>query len=294
MKILYRQSPHNSGEKSVNCQLFDCGISNCYLKHILQEYADKSNTKKRHSHTGFELHLMIKGSQTYESAEGRFCVREGEFLMIPPRKAHRFITAEYPVEKYAVTFSYAPSQNARLDVELADKCCKGKLTGRITERIVAFEEELVKYLPTSRMLIENAVFEIAIYLMRECGNAAVLEKRREQLDAPIDERVELAKQFIIDNIKEPLQIGEVAAYCYLSEKQLTRLFKMSEDMTLAAYIRKEKVKYIEKLLSDKSMTLSEISETMGFPTESGFNAFFKKYNGMPPGEYRKMVTSGKT
>lgn len=288
MKILYRQTPR----KGENCSGFGAleafGIGNCYFKHILQESVDKSNTKKRHSHTGFEFHLMIRGSQTYESAEGVFCVGAGEFIMMPPGKAHKFLSAEYPVEKYAVTFSYAPA------FEVKDICIKGKIPRRVIEAIGAVEEELARYLPFSETLIENCVLEIALCLLRECLGEGGAEKRRAYVDGSVyDERVELARQFIDDNIEGPLQIGEVASYCYLSEKQLTRLFEIDMGMTVAAYIRQEKVRHIERLLADPSLTLLEISETMGFPNESGFNAFFKKYNGMPPGEYRKMITNGR-
>jgi len=294
MKILYRQiSRKNLSNSNVGC-LEACGIHNCYFKHILQEGSDKSNTKKRHSHTGFEFHLMVRGSQTYESAEGEFCVNAGEFIMIPPNKSHKFISAEYPVEKYAVTFAYAQASNIMSVFEVGNECAKGKLSLRIKENIAAIENEYAKYLSFSDILIENSVAEIALCLLRACAGEDITGSKKICVDtSPFDERVELAKQFIGDNIEEPLQIGEVASYCYLSEKQLTRLFEASMGMTVAAYIRQEKIRHIEGLLADQSLTLAEISETMGFPTESGFNAFFKKYNGMPPGEYRKMITNGK-
>jgi AraC-like DNA-binding protein/mannose-6-phosphate isomerase-like protein (cupin superfamily) len=289
MKILYRQTSRKS-EKREKCRAFEeLGINNCYFKHIVQENADNSNTKKRHSHTGFEFHLMMRGSQTYESEEGGFCVKAGDFLMIPAGKPHKFISAEYPVEKYAITFSYSALSDV-FGIGLGDDCCHGRLTERIMDRIATVEKELSEYLPAYDSLIENAVFEIAVCLIRECGGTMGAEKRRKQDDAiPGDARVELAKQFIDDNITEPLQVGEVAAYCYLSEKQLTRLFEANEGMSLASFIRKEKIRHIENLLADSSLTLAEISEAMGFPTEPGFNAFFKKYNGMPPGEYRRMI-----
>jgi AraC-like DNA-binding protein len=46
---------------------------------------------------------------------------------------------------------------------------------------------------------------------------------------------------------------------------------------------------IEKLLSDPSLSLRQISEKMEFNNEYHFNSFFKKYAGMTPGAYRKSV-----
>jgi AraC-like DNA-binding protein len=38
----------------------------------------------------------------------------------------------------------------------------------------------------------------------------------------------------------------------------------------------------------QTSSIKDISEIMHFNNEYYFNAFFKKYSGMPPGEYRKM------
>ena len=52
----------------------------------------------------------------------------------------------------------------------------------------------------------------------------------------------------------------------------------------------ERLDYVEavKMLADRSLSLKRISDIMNFNNEYYFNAFFKKWAGMPPGEYRKM------
>ena len=46
---------------------------------------------------------------------------------------------------------------------------------------------------------------------------------------------------------------------------------------------------MERLISDMTLTLKEISDRMNFNNEYYFNAFFKKHIGMPPGTYKKMT-----
>jgi AraC-like DNA-binding protein len=100
---------------------------------------------------------------------------------------------------------------------------------------------------------------------------------------------ELAKQYIEDNISHAPDVREVADYCGISTKQLTRLFKKFEDTSPGEYIIGKRVKHIEKLLADPSLSLKQISIIMNFENEYYFNTFFKKHSGMPPGEYRKML-----
>ena len=105
-----------------------------------------------------------------------------------------------------------------------------------------------------------------------------------------DHRLSIAKQYIEDNIERSISLSELAAYCYLSEKQLTRIFRQGEGVSAAEYVRQRRCRKIEELLAGSDLTLCAISEQMGFSSEYYFNAFYKKYAGMTPGAYRKSVS----
>ena len=293
MKILYRQSSKKQEESQRISHFRDYGIQNCYLKSIEQRAQDGSSTKKRHSHTGYEFHIILSGEQRYETTDGDFSVKGGCFLAIPKGRTHRFVSAAYPTEKYAVTFSLDDRAEDIFDGLDRIKCICKPVPDRILSNIRAVSEQLAYATTLSAQIIENCVFETVILLLREMGTVEKSSASHICGERSENERVELARQFISDNVESPLQVSEVAAYCHISEKQLTRLFYFSERLTPAAYIRRQRIKHIEELLRSPELTLYEISRRMGFPNESGFNAFFKKYNGMPPGEYRKMITNGR-
>ena len=99
----------------------------------------------------------------------------------------------------------------------------------------------------------------------------------------------LARQYVSDNIEFFPSVSDVAEYCHLSTKQLTRIFHKHLLMPPGEYITLERVACIEKMLLDEQYSLKEISEKMSFSSEYYFNAFFKKHWGMPPGSYKKMM-----
>ena len=137
----------------------------------------------------------------------------------------------------------------------------------------------------SQTLIENTVLEILVHAFRLAG-----EQENEETSGQTEhELVYLAQQYIEDNVEMAPSVAEVAEYCNFSTKQLTRIFKQFADTSPGEYIIKKRIKKIEKLLSDPSLSLKQISELMHFGNEYYFNLFFKKYSGMPPGEYRKML-----
>lgn len=68
---------------------------------------------------------------------------------------------------------------------------------------------------------------------------------------------------------------------YFSKK-----FKQETGMSLRDYVIKEKIEHAKLLLSQGRGSISEISETLGFHSQSYFGSIFRKITGMTPSEYQ--------
>lgn len=281
MKILYRQ-PAEAGKGRAD-PLFDFGLEECYLKQISLDADVKRTTKKEHSHTCYEIHLTCRGRQVYETEDGVFDVGEGQFLIIPSGKRHRLISYDENTEKISFTFVANASE---LPFERVTHCAMGKVPSEVEGSIGYILSERRSSLALSERLVAGRVLESIVLLLRQVCDFGY------EAEAPVcasDARVDLAKQYIHDNICTPLSVSDVAEYCYVCEKQLSRLFYKFEGISPASYIRRERIRHIEALLSDTELSLREISNMMNFTNEYYFNSFFKKNYGMPPGQYRKMI-----
>lgn len=280
MKILYRQAKRGNLPSAFE----HLGIEKCYLKHILSERDDAGIMKKQHSHTGFELHLLERGTQVYDTADGRFEVRAGTFLLIPPNQKHSIAQTEHPVCKYGLTFEW--KAHGTVLKNLPQVCVCKPIPPQVREALGFILAESGLSVGSSKLLVGNRVLESLFLLLRAAG---ATEPKEPQAEGGEDERVEMAKQYMRDNLHTQIQVGDVASYCYVSTKQLTRLFYKAEGISPSVYLRQAKIRYIESLLADTSLSIKEISERTGFANEYYFNTFFKKYYGMPPGQYRKMI-----
>ena len=98
-----------------------------------------------------------------------------------------------------------------------------------------------------------------------------------------------AKRYIDDNTGLFLTCEDVAAYCHYNSKYLGRLFKEETGKTMLEYIHSKKSKEAEHLLASSELSLSEISDALGFENEYYFNTFFKRINGISPGTYRRLI-----
>jgi len=275
MKIIFNQTASDplSG-------LYRFGVQHCCLKQLQPARDQKNITKKVHHHTGFELHMITDGYQTYV-VKGETCrIERGGFLLIYPNVPHQVIDSAEQTQKSALTFTFPLEETVR--------CVSGRMTDRILDTIAFLVKEKGQKKEFSSVLIENCILEVILSVFRLAGVKEESDSREETENAVLM----LAKQFIEDNVDRALSVDDVSAYCYLSTKQLTRIFNAYEEVSPGAYIKMQRIRRIETLLADPSYTLKQISEMMQFSNEYYFNAFFKKHAGMPPGAYRKMVGKG--
>lgn len=277
MRILFRQASKSP--------IFEqMGIKNCCFK-LIDLKSDRAKvTYKEHYHTCLELHVLLLGEQVYRVGEVEYRLKKGDILFFPSSVRHCAVKTETDTLKLGVMFELTPTSPFTVPDRVLQTVAVEGLSSTV---------EMLREDHTSRggggSLYEAYAMSTLLLLLRP----VMLRRKPSALStedgSEIDLRVAMARQYIADNIELHPTIEEVAAYCYLGTKQLTRLFLCAEGMTLNAYIREQKIAHIRRLLSDSDLPLSEISDRMQFSSEYYFNTYFKSHTGMTPGKYRQMM-----
>ncbi len=101
-------------------------------------------------------------------------------------------------------------------------------------------------------------------------------------------RIAKAIDFIESNLNEKLLLEEVAKEAHYSPYHFHRLFKIVTNETLNDYIVRKRIeKAASFLLHKKEITITEVSEKVGFTSLSSFSRVFKKFYGLSPAEFKK-------
>lgn len=273
MKILYKQR-ENSGARGLQ----NYGVQNCHLKNLFQERDRNNITSKPHRHAEFEMHLVTEGYQEYEIGGKRYKVEKGNFLLVYPNVMHTVVSVSPDVTKFSLAFNKQSESSV--------DCFIGEISDRMAGNMDFIARESLNKKEISATLIENCILEILVLVFRMSGQ----KENPTDLISEENETISIAKSYIEDNIEMAPSVADVAAYCYLSLKQFTRVFSKAEGITPGRYIIDRRIKRIEELLADRSLSQKQISSIMHFDNEYYFNTFFKTHTGTPPGEYRKMYS----
>ncbi len=277
MKILYRQASKSPIFEQI-------GVKNCCFK-LIDLKGDRARiTHKEHYHTCFEFHVILSGEQSYRVGEDIYHLKKGDILFFPTTVRHCAMPSDCDTLKFSALLELTPdSLFGSMDRIVQREADEGFFCSlNVLREIYATHGGI-------GMLYEAHAMSLLLWLLRPFYPHKDLRAAVTAEQNTGDWRVAMARQYIADNIELHPTINEVAAYCYLGTKQLTRLFQCAEGMTLNAYIREQKLAHMRKLLMESDLSLGEISERMHFSSEYYFNTYFKSHAGMTPGEYRKMM-----
>ncbi|MEJ2044036.1 MAG: GlxA family transcriptional regulator [Reinekea sp.] len=89
-----------------------------------------------------------------------------------------------------------------------------------------------------------------------------------------------------NNLEEPINLNELAAYINISRRQLERLFQKYFNCTPSRYYMRLRLERARQLLKQTSMPIIEIATACGFVSTPHFSKCYSDYTGNPPRDER--------
>lgn len=242
----------------------------------------RAMTPLMHRHSFFELHITLEGKVAYCLEDNTLIQENDDFVLLAPNTMHRIEPLEDGFVRVSITFLTKPG--SLIDRMLSSKThIFGKIDDTIKKNIEFITQIGIRGGAYAELLCANRIFEIIHTIAQgDYGSSAILYNRR-----TVNDYLDKAKKYILDNPHLFLNCEEVAAYCHISSKQLGRIFQKFEKMSLHKYLHSCKLKDAQYLIENTDLPFSKISSMLGFNTDNYFNLFFKKGSGMSPGQYRK-------
>jgi YesN/AraC family two-component response regulator len=101
------------------------------------------------------------------------------------------------------------------------------------------------------------------------------------------ENVRRAMAYIHEHYTEPLTRKDIARGVNLSARHLDRCFCEQMGITPITYLNRFRLRQSRRLLVSSSLSMSDISATVGFSDSGYFSRVFRRDTGVSPSEYRR-------
>lgn len=208
-------------------------------------------------HIGYIDRLTTNGSETLIQFLPDFLGKE--FFKIPEMAS---INALFERAKKGIRFNTEIKQRIGAKIEkLVD------LEGAI--RIISFIEILHDLATTDDYTLLNA-------------NGYAFESTHQDTD-----KIEVVYKHINKNFKEHISLDEIAGLVSMTVPAFCRYFKKTTGKTFTKLVNEYRVVHATKLLSESTMSITDISFECGFNNFSHFNKLFKEITGKNASGYRK-------
>lgn len=246
-----------------------------------------------HWHNSIEIIYVLKGSLQIKIDTDSFTLNEREVEIINSDESHEIQSLEdnkvlifnidpFFFEKYYKDinniFFYTNSnddedQNGSEYEEL--KTLLSQMLCEYVQKLEDYDEE-----------IEELLITLLYHLV---NNFHYLTYEKEELKEKTDQlaRYHRISKYIYNNYNNNITLQEIAKKEFLSTHYLSHEIKYATGYSFTDLINLTRIEESIKLLLDSDMSISEISDEIGFSHVRYFNKNFKYYFGCTPLQYRK-------
>ncbi len=140
------------------------------------------------------------------------------------------------------------------------------------------EEETIEDYPG----LSGEIYSLLMLLMAHDDRKKKEKKKPESARAMAD-----AIEYIRSHYARPVSAHEIARAVGLSRSALFELFELTYGMPPHEYLTQYRLSLAKNMLTNTSLSVTEIAEQAGFRDIYAFSRSFRRRNGMSPSEYRR-------
>jgi len=110
------------------------------------------------------------------------------------------------------------------------------------------------------------------------GPAAAPDKNKILVDA--------ACRYLSAKLAHPPSLAQVARAVNTSEKRLAHAFRSQLGISMAEFIRQERLRCAARLLRETTLSITQVAEELGYSSSANFATAFRMHTGQTPSNFR--------
>lgn len=247
-----------------------------------------------HFHEVHEFIIFEKIEGSYLYSKGESALNDADIVFTPAVETHNFECTEREKSWFVVQFKPHVLEGSNMS-NVSDFFNQG-LHLRLPKRRIREIQQQVKWLYESYhndplSLRSITLLNLLICTIAEYGTSVETSQTLPMTRSPLYEKMlPVINQFKNSNTVE-LSVAEAAEVCHLSPSHFSRMFKHIFRVNYSEYTMKHKLYGAARMLSQSSLSVTQISYELNFSSPSHFISQFKKHFSVTPRQYRTSFSS---
>ena len=255
----------------------------------------KTNKATWHFHPELELVYVNKGQGKRHIGNHLSYFNNSQLLLIGPNLPHNGFTDRLTTNGFETLIQFKEDflgkdffelQEMKKIKELFERSKKGILFGSETKIKVGYKiEKLVEKKGFKKLL----VFLEILNILSKTSDYTILNVDGYAVETELQDssKLDIIYKYINNNFKDHISLDQIANVANMTVPAFCRYFKKVTGKTFTKLVNEYRVVHATKLLSESTMSITDISFECGFNNFSHFNKLFKEITGKNASGYRK-------
>lgn len=260
----------------------------------------KNYSFRGEAHNFWEFVYVDKGQITSLTDRGNFELERGDIIFHKPNEWHSVSAKEEASNIVIVSFSTKSPAMSYFENRLlrAGQYHKQLMSKIVTEYTGGFSTSLGdpytnknirrdQPVPGSEQLIRQYLCELLIMFIRNsCSEGHTILSVKNA-----DSVIELAKEYMKENLSRKLTLEDIAHHCGTAASTLSAAFKRNGNAGVIDCFIKLKTDAAKAYIREGNFNITQIAEMLGYSSVHYFSRQFKRNTGMSPLEYSASVNA---
>ena len=243
-----------------------------------------------HHHNDYELYFLISGSRKYFLSTQIFTVQPNQIMLIKPNVSHQVtINLNIPYERYVLYIS--PKMMSKLCDEYPSLSrtpntpffnLPEDIFADAIELLIKLKQETDIQDTHSNDSIKSTLAELLIMIHRNNDVSSLSTSK-------IDMRLQNSIDYIIEHYAEQITLEDCAAVACMSHSHFSRVFHKMTALSFKEFLNRIRIDKACELIESTSDSIADISQNVGFSSESYFGYVFRLIKGVSPTTYKKQL-----
>lgn len=265
---------------------------------VFQAQRDHDFFANWHYHRELELLLVNEGILDVYIDDDYMRLHAGDIAMIGVKQLHRdrsldgklnYIVLQFDLEQF---FDHSTMPYMRFFSETKNPLSRANYIFRENSIARAEAAECIRSV-LKEVTAKQIGYEMAVSMLIKRFLLLLLRNDPDKVLAESEDfdRVRLrgVLDFVEDHLADRIQVEEVCKLANMSYYYFVKFFKKAIGLSFTEYVNYRKIKWAERILLTKDLSVSEVGDRIGMPNMAHFYKMFKKYNDCSPKQFQKRM-----